>query len=136
MLALFPLAMHGGPLWHPCCAQIGGLTVATFITLLMVPIFYSILVLDLKILTWDAKEDKTEGGASTGASTEQPSMVAHMTMVRCSDWRWFAPAQRAVDELRARLVMAEREAKCGQVKASQKFGRDGNLGGDKSPYCS
>jgi len=65
VLALFPLAMHGGPLWQPLCyAQIGGLTVATFITLLMVPVFYSILVLDLKILTWDAKEDKTEGGAA------------------------------------------------------------------------
>ena len=32
VLALFPLAMHGGPLWQPLCyAQIGGLTVATFI---------------------------------------------------------------------------------------------------------
>ncbi len=59
VLALFPLAMHGGPLWQPLCyAQIGGLTVATFITLLMVPVLYSIFVLDLKILTWDAKEEK------------------------------------------------------------------------------
>ena len=57
VLALFPLAMHGGPLWQPLCyAQIGGLTVATFITLLMVPVLYSIFVLDLKILTWDEKE--------------------------------------------------------------------------------
>ena len=33
VLALFPLALHGGPLWQPLCyAQIGGLTVATFIT--------------------------------------------------------------------------------------------------------
>jgi multidrug efflux pump subunit AcrB len=58
VLALFPLAMHGGPLWQPLCyAQIGGLTVATFITLLMVPVFYSIFVLDLKILTWEAKQE-------------------------------------------------------------------------------
>ncbi len=57
VLALFPLAMHGGPLWQPLCyAQIGGLTVATFITLLMVPVLYSIFVLDLKILTWDEKQ--------------------------------------------------------------------------------
>jgi multidrug efflux pump subunit AcrB len=57
VLALFPLAMHGGPLWQPLCyAQIGGLTVATFITLLMVPVFYSIMVLDLKWLTWEKKE--------------------------------------------------------------------------------
>jgi Cu/Ag efflux pump CusA len=30
ILALFPLAIHGGPLWQPLCfAQIGGLSVAT-----------------------------------------------------------------------------------------------------------
>ena len=56
VLALFPLAMHGGPLWQPLCyAQIGGLTVATFITLLMVPVLYSIMVLDLKMLQWEEK---------------------------------------------------------------------------------
>jgi AcrB/AcrD/AcrF family len=53
VLALFPLALHGGPL---CYAQIGGLTVATFITLLMVPVFYSIFVLDLKVLSWETKQ--------------------------------------------------------------------------------
>ncbi|MBX7187755.1 MAG: efflux RND transporter permease subunit [Vicinamibacteria bacterium] len=53
ILALFPLASHGGPLWKPLCyAQIGGLGVATFITLLLVPVFYSIAVLDLKIVKW------------------------------------------------------------------------------------
>ena len=53
VLALFPLAIHGGPLWQPLCyAQIGGLAVATFITLLLVPVFYSIAVLDLKIVKW------------------------------------------------------------------------------------
>jgi hypothetical protein len=41
-------------LWVPLCyAQIGGLTAATFITLLLVPVFYSICVLDLKIVKWD-----------------------------------------------------------------------------------
>ncbi len=55
ILALFPLAIHGGPLWQPLCyAQIGGLGVATFITLLMVPVLYSIFVLDLKIVKWGA----------------------------------------------------------------------------------
>jgi multidrug efflux pump subunit AcrB len=54
VIALFPLAAHGGPLWEPLCyAQIGGLTVATFITLLLVPVIYSIFVLDLKIVTWE-----------------------------------------------------------------------------------
>ena len=55
ILALFPLASHGGPLWKPLCyAQIGGLAVATFITLLLVPVLYSISVLDLKIVKWEA----------------------------------------------------------------------------------
>jgi len=57
VLALFPLALHGGPLWQPLCyTQIGGLCVATFITLLLVPVLYAIFVLDLKILRWEAKE--------------------------------------------------------------------------------
>jgi multidrug efflux pump len=59
VLALFPLALHGGPLWQPLCyTQIGGLCVATFITLLMVPVLYSIFVLDLKILKWETKEKR------------------------------------------------------------------------------
>ncbi|MGD0902647.1 MAG: efflux RND transporter permease subunit, partial [Terracidiphilus sp.] len=56
ILALFPLASHGGPLWQPLCyAQIGGLAAATFITLLLVPVFYAIAVLDLKIVRWEEK---------------------------------------------------------------------------------
>jgi hypothetical protein len=35
-----------------CYAQIGGLAMVTFITLLLVPILYSIFVLDLKIVGW------------------------------------------------------------------------------------
>jgi hypothetical protein len=56
----FPLALEGGPLWKPLCyAQIGGLAVATFITLLLVPVFYAIFVLDLKWITWGVPaEDK------------------------------------------------------------------------------
>jgi multidrug efflux pump subunit AcrB len=54
VIALFPLAAHGGPLWEPLCyAQIGGLTVATFVTLLLVPVLYAIFVLDLKLVKWD-----------------------------------------------------------------------------------
>jgi multidrug efflux pump subunit AcrB len=66
ILALFPLALEGGPLWKPLCyAQIGGLAVATFITLLLVPVFYAIFVLDLKLIKWEAienREEATEGG--------------------------------------------------------------------------
>jgi multidrug efflux pump len=55
VIALFPLAAHGGPLWEPMCyAQIGGLTVATFVTLLVVPVLYAIFVLDLKLVRWDS----------------------------------------------------------------------------------
>jgi multidrug efflux pump subunit AcrB len=53
VLGLIPLAMHGGPLWEPLCyAQIGGLTIATFVTLLLVPVLYWIFVLDLKLIRW------------------------------------------------------------------------------------
>ncbi len=60
VFGLVPLAIHGGPLWEPLCyAQIGGLTIATFVTLLLVPVLYSIAVLDLKLIRWE-DERKTE----------------------------------------------------------------------------
>jgi multidrug efflux pump subunit AcrB len=60
VLALFPLALHGGPLWEALCyAQIGGLTLATVVTLVLVPVFYSIFVLDLKIVRWDTRRPLT-----------------------------------------------------------------------------
>jgi len=50
-----------GPLWEPLCyAQIGGLTIATFITLLLVPVLYSIFVLDLRLIKWELKEEDAE----------------------------------------------------------------------------
>jgi multidrug efflux pump subunit AcrB len=67
VFGLIPLAMHGGPLWEPLCyAQIGGLTAATFITLLLVPVFYSICVLDLKIIRWE--------GATSSAHAEKAEL--------------------------------------------------------------
>jgi multidrug efflux pump subunit AcrB len=57
VIALFPLAAHGGPLWEPLCyAQIGGLTIATFVTLLLVPVLYATFVLDLKLVKWESHE--------------------------------------------------------------------------------
>ena len=57
VLALFPLALHGGPLWQPLCyAQIGGLLIATLVTKLQVPVMYAMFVLDLKILRWDSND--------------------------------------------------------------------------------
>jgi len=55
VLGLIPLALHGGPLWEPLCfVQIGGLTAATVVTLVLVPVLYAIFVLDLKLVKWHA----------------------------------------------------------------------------------
>jgi len=70
ILALFPLALEGGPLWQPLCyAQIGGLAVATFITLILVPVLYSIFVLDLKIVRWETKESVAAEAAAVRAAS-------------------------------------------------------------------
>ena len=54
VFGLIPLAMHGGPLWEGLCyTQIAGLTVATGVTLVLVPVLYAIFVLDLKIVRWE-----------------------------------------------------------------------------------
>jgi uncharacterized membrane protein len=66
--ALVPLAMHGGPLWEPMCyAQMGGMLVATFVTLLLVPVIYSIFVLDLKLIKWE------EAGPANEVAPEPPA---------------------------------------------------------------
>jgi multidrug efflux pump subunit AcrB len=68
VFALVPLAMHGGPLWEPMCyAQMGGMMVATFITLLLVPVIYSIFVLDLKLIKWEATSEPKEIVPESGA---------------------------------------------------------------------
>src|SRR5206468_13084563 len=70
VIALFPLALHGGPLWEPLCyAQIGGLCVATFITLLLVPVLYTIFVKDLKLVAWETVQSETPG---SGAPPKTP----------------------------------------------------------------
>ena len=63
VIGLVPLALHGGPLWEPLCyAQIGGLTAATFITLIIVPVLYAIAVLDLKVVKWEEATDRPPHG--------------------------------------------------------------------------
>ena len=53
VFGLVPLAVRGGPLWIPMClAQIGGLTVATVVTLVLVPVIYAIAVEDLRMVSW------------------------------------------------------------------------------------
>jgi multidrug efflux pump subunit AcrB len=61
VLGLVPLAAHGGPLWEPLCyAQMGGLMVATVLTLFLVPVLYTVVVKDLKLIAWDvADQDET-----------------------------------------------------------------------------
>jgi multidrug efflux pump subunit AcrB len=74
VIALFPLAAHGGPLWEPLCyAQIGGLTIATGVTLVLVPIIYAIFVRDLKIVRW---EDGEGHGPAAPATVEPPPAQA------------------------------------------------------------
>jgi multidrug efflux pump subunit AcrB len=72
VIALFPLAAHGGPLWEPLCyAQIGGLTIATFVTLGLVPVLYSFVVLDLKLITWKQEKSPT-ATPETHVETDEP----------------------------------------------------------------
>ncbi|HEX4773496.1 MAG TPA: efflux RND transporter permease subunit [Bryobacteraceae bacterium] len=76
VIALFPLAAHGGPLWEPLCyAQIGGLTIATFVTLGLVPVLYSFVVLDLKLIRWKDNENTSVAGVEPGASVPDTSGV-------------------------------------------------------------
>jgi multidrug efflux pump subunit AcrB len=71
VIALFPLAAHGGPLWEPLCyAQIGGLTIATFVTLGLVPVLYSFVVLDLKLIRWEEPEHT---GSASEKALEMPA---------------------------------------------------------------
>jgi multidrug efflux pump subunit AcrB len=71
VIALVQLAMHGGPLWEPMCyAQMGGMMVATFITLLLVPVIYSIFVLDLKLIKWDAEGEAEKAGPEAAPEME------------------------------------------------------------------
>ncbi|HXM46300.1 MAG TPA: hypothetical protein VN956_00440, partial [Pyrinomonadaceae bacterium] len=71
VIALVPLALRGGPLWEPMCyAQMGGMLCATFITLLLVPVIYSIFVLDLKLIKWEVP--------GTTVDVEGPSHVAQL----------------------------------------------------------
>lgn len=49
-----------------CHAQISGLTAATFITLLRVPVIYAIFVRDLKIVRWETVSDSPREEATLG----------------------------------------------------------------------
>jgi len=68
VLALFPLAVHGGPLWEPLCyTQIGGLTIATGITLVLVPLIYTVFVRDLNLIRWEKQAEEERAVAVEAA---------------------------------------------------------------------
>lgn len=75
VIALVPLAMHGGPLWEPMCyAQMGGMMVATFVTLLLVPVIYSIFVLDLKLIKWETTGESKKDEPEAALKLEAPAI--------------------------------------------------------------
>jgi multidrug efflux pump len=79
VIALIPLAMHGGPLWVPMCyAQIGGLTIATFVTLVIVPVIYAIFVTDLKLVKWESHEPHAHDASTSAPTPTEPAMPAAM----------------------------------------------------------
>ncbi len=72
VLALFPLALHGGPLWEALCyAQIGGLTLATSVTLFLVPVFYAVFVFDLKVVAWASVPAASGLRALSGSGSDE-----------------------------------------------------------------
>jgi len=69
VLGLVPLALHGGPLWQPLCyAQIGGLSFATVVTLLLVPVLYTIVIKDLKLIDWNKPAEGADIDTPAGHS--------------------------------------------------------------------
>jgi hypothetical protein len=73
VLGLVQLAMHGGPLWEPLCwVQIGGLSFATVVTLVIVPILYAIFVLDLRLIRWG---EEHAGPSDPGPAPTEPTAL-------------------------------------------------------------
>ena len=56
-----------------CYVQIGGLSAATFVTLLIVPVIYATFVLDLKMVKWNVHESKRD--ESTPNAVVTPATV-------------------------------------------------------------
>ena len=81
VIALVPLALRGGPLWEPMCyAQMGGMLCATFITLLLVPVIYSIFVLDLKLIKWETAGTPHEKYQQPEAVADHKADTAQVTV--------------------------------------------------------
>jgi len=118
VIALVPLAMHGGPLWEPMCyAQMGGMMVATFITLLLVPVIYSIFVLDLKLIKWEtAVEAKEAAPEATEPEAAAPDAATQETV---------EPETAAeVEASEVEATAAEVEATLSSIKESSEVATD------------
>ena len=77
VFGLIPLAMHGGPLWEPLCyVQIGGLSVATLITLVLVPTLYTVFVKDLKLVKWEESRPAPLPAPGTPSPSEPHAVAA------------------------------------------------------------
>jgi multidrug efflux pump subunit AcrB len=73
VLGLVPLTFHGGPLWEPLCyAQIGGLLFATVVTLVIVPVLYTILVKDVGWVQWEKPRSEDEQAAEEKEERAHP----------------------------------------------------------------
>jgi hypothetical protein len=106
VIALFPSAYRGGPLWEPMCyTQIGGLLLATIITKVLVPVLYAIFVLDLKILKWETKMPADvdhishDGGSGDGAPARPPPHC------RRRPRRRFSEGRSSKEKVSSRLIM-------------------------------
>ncbi len=76
VIALVPLATKGGPLWEPLCyVQIGGLTVSTLVTLVLVPVVYAIFVRDLKWVKWQERAPKPQASRTRRESDVTADVV-------------------------------------------------------------
>jgi multidrug efflux pump subunit AcrB len=77
VLGLVPLAIHGGPLWEPLCyAQVGGLSFATVVTLVLVPVLYTIFVQDLRWVRWEKRVDEDASAESAREQSGERPRVA------------------------------------------------------------
>jgi multidrug efflux pump len=77
VFGLIPLAMHGGPLWEPLCyVQIGGLSFATLITLVLLPVLYTVFVKDLKLVRWEEVKPSADEIVPSEQATPTPLPLA------------------------------------------------------------
>jgi len=87
-----------------CYAQIGGLSAATVVTLLLVPVMYSICVLDLKIIRWEPAVRYTQKLRHWRLQDEK---TLHSTGPACGRYR-LAYVLRSAARLRERRSDASR----------------------------